>query len=126
MFTLGGCALTNACAAFFAALSRLGATSVAAMLPDTSMPMMTVPLAWDTGTVTEGPAVATASTAMPAIVNQTPASRPRLPSADATPAEASALARRLVAATAAPARAAATARPTTSRMGLAKVTGACA
>ena len=58
MSTLGGCALMNAWAAFFAALSRLGATSVAAMLPDTSMAMMTVPLAWDTGTVAAGPAVA--------------------------------------------------------------------
>ena len=126
MSTLGGCALMNAWATFFAALSRLGATSVAAMLPDTSMAMMTVPLAWDTGTVAAGPAVATASTAMPAIVNQTPASRARLPSAVATPAEASVLARRLVAATAAHARAAATARPTASRIGLAKVTSACA
>src|SRR5487761_1375186 len=112
MFTLGGCALTNACAAFFAALSLLGGTSVAAMLPETSMAMMTVPLAWDTGTVAAGPAVATASTAMPAIVNQTPASRARLPPAVATPAEASALARRLATAPAAHARAAATTRPT--------------
>src|ERR1700722_12648041 len=107
MSTLGGCALMNAWATFFAAPSRLGATSVAAMLPDTSMAMMTVPLAWDTGTVTAVPAVAKASTAMPAIVNQAPASGARLPRAAATPAEASALARPLVAAPAAHARAAA-------------------
>ena len=34
----------NCCAAFFAALSLLGGTSVAAMLPETSIAMITVPL----------------------------------------------------------------------------------
>src|SRR5690348_3452732 len=108
MSTLAGWALMNAMAAFFAALSRLGCTSVADMLPETSIAMITVPLACDTGTVADGPAAAMASTAMPAIVNHPPALRARLPPADATPAAASALVRRLVAVTAAHTRAAAT------------------
>src|SRR5690348_6056216 len=112
MSTLAGWALTNCRAAFFAALSRLGCTSVADMLPETSIAMITVPLACDTGTVADGPAAAMASTAMPAMVNQTPAIRARLPPADAIPAAASARLRRRVAVITAHARAAATTRPT--------------
>src|SRR3984957_15585147 len=79
--TLSGCALMNACAALCAALSRLGGTSVADMLPDTSMARMTVPLACDTGTFTDGPAPANPSAAMPAMVSQMPAflARPARP-----------------------------------------------
>src|ERR1700689_5780982 len=97
MSTLSGWASMNASAAFFAAARRLGATSVAAMLPETSMARMTVPEAWDTGTDAAGPATATASTATPPMVNHTPADwmrpRPELPVA--TPAAARAAARRL-------------------------------
>ena len=50
MSTLLGWASTNSIAAFFAAASRLGATSVADMLFDTSIAMTTVPAARDTGT----------------------------------------------------------------------------
>ena len=65
MSTLSGWALMNDSAACFAASRRLGATSVAAMLPETSMARMTVPEAWDTGTDAAGPATAIASTATP-------------------------------------------------------------
>src|SRR5215467_8086789 len=114
MSTLSGWALMNDSAAFFAAARRLGATSVAAMLPETSMARMTVPEAWDTGTDAAGPATAIASTATPAMVNQMPATRPRprpgpcpgraVLAVGATPAEARAAARRRAAATAAHAR----------------------
>ena len=77
MSTLSGWALMNDSAACFAAARRLGATSVAAMLPETSMARMTVPEAWDTGTDAAGPATAIASTATPAMVNHTPPSRAR-------------------------------------------------
>ena len=50
MSTLLGWALMNAVAAFFAASSRFGATSVADMLFETSIAMMTVPAARVTGT----------------------------------------------------------------------------
>ena len=72
-----GWALMNVSAACFAAARRLGATSVAAMLPETSMARMTVPEAWDTGTDAAGPAMAIASTATPAMVNHTPPGRAR-------------------------------------------------
>ena len=113
----------NACAAVFAALSRLGGTSVADMLPETSMARMTVPLACDTGTVTDGPAPATPSAAMPATVSQVPTVTPRPPRPArpaplaATPAEASAAARRRATVTAPQARATATSRPTASSAG---------
>ena len=95
--------LMNDSAACFAAASRLGATSVAAMLPETSMARMTVPEARDTGTDAAGPATAIASTATPAMVNHTPG-RPgaaRRPATAATPAAARAAARRRATATAA-------------------------
>ena len=107
--------------------SRLGATSVAAMLPETSMARMTVPLACDTGTDTDGPATATASTAMPAMVQPEPGRPGRACGAGgATPAAASAAARRRATTTAAHARATATSRPTASSTGSAKVMRACA
>src|SRR5262245_65110319 len=102
MSTLPGWAVMNDSAARFAAARRLGVTSVAAMLPETSMARMTVPEARDTGTDAAGPATAIASTATPAIVSHTPPSRPRPRPLVATPAEARALARRRAAATAAP------------------------
>src|ERR1700756_3299177 len=105
MSTLPGWAPMNDRAAFFAAARRLGATSVAAMLPETSMARMTVPEAWDTGTDAAGPATAIASTAMPAMVSHTPASRarprPRPGPPVTTPAAARAAARRRAAAAAA-------------------------
>ena len=85
MSTLSGWALMNDSAACFAAARRLGATSVAAMLPETSMARMTVPEARDTGTDAAGPATAIASTATPAMVNQTPPSRARPRRARAAP-----------------------------------------
>src|SRR6201996_5595242 len=123
MFTLAGCASINARAAFFAALSRLGGTSVAAMLPETSMARMTVPLACESGTGTAGPETAIASAAVPASGHPTPLSRQRLPPATVTPAEASVAARRLTATNAAHARAAATTRPPAGRVGSADGTG---
>src|SRR5262249_57082192 len=75
MSTLPGWALMNDSAARFAAARRLGATSVAAMLPETSMARMTVPAARDTGTDADGPATAIASTATPTMVNHTPPRR---------------------------------------------------
>src|SRR5579872_950904 len=94
MSTLGGCALMNDTAACLAASRRSGGTSVADMLPETSMARMTVPEACDTGTDADGPATATASTATPAMVNHTPAGRVCLRPAAATPAVARAAARR--------------------------------
>ena len=112
--TLGGCALMNDSAACWAAASLFGGTSVAVMLPDTSIARMTVPLACDTGTVTAGPAAATASTSKPARVSQTPpGSRRRWPAA--TPAAASAAERRRATRTAAQVSPATTTRPTASR-----------
>src|SRR3954452_24995583 len=77
MSTLSGWAVMNDSAAFFAAARRLGTTSVAVMLPETSMAKMTVPEARDTGTDATGPATAIVSTATPAMVNHTPPSRAR-------------------------------------------------
>ena len=125
MSTLPGCASMKASAARFAAASRLGATSVAAMLPETSTARTTVPLAWDTGTDTVGPATASARTAMPAMVHQAPASL-ACPEPAATPAAASAAVRRRAMVTAAPARNAATSRPRTSSAGSAMFMRACA
>ena len=134
MSTLSGWAPMNDSAARFAAARRLGATSVAAMLPETSMARMTVPEARDTGTDAAGPATAIASTATPAMVNHTPPRRarsrprpepcPRL--AAAIPAEARARARRRAVAAAAHARAAATSSPTARRTGSERLTRACA
>ena len=113
----------NVCAAVFAALSRVGETSVADMLPETSTARMTVPLACDTGTVTDGPAPAIPSAAMPATISQMPRFIPRPPRPArraplaATPAEASAAARRRATATVAQARAMAVSRPTASSAG---------
>src|SRR5690242_14146628 len=134
MSTWSGWALMNDSAAFFAAARRLGVTSVAVMLPETSMARMTVPEARDTGTDAAGPATAIARTATPAIVNHTPASRARprprpgpCPGlAAAIPAAARAAARRRAVATAAHARPAATSRPTARRTGLATLMRACA
>src|SRR5512142_2384755 len=96
MSTLAGWASMNDSAARFAVARRLGATSVAAMLPETSTARMTVPEARETGTVADGPATAIASTARPAMVNQMPAdrARPRPGPAVARPAAARAAARR--------------------------------
>jgi hypothetical protein len=115
MSTLSGWALMNDSAVFFAAARRLGATSVAVMLPETSMARMTVPAARGTGMDAAGPAAATASTAMPAMVNHTPACRAR-PVA-VTPAAARLAARRCERTAAAQPRAAATISPTMSRTG---------
>ena len=65
MSTLSGCASMRVVATFLAACSRLGATSVAVMLWETSMAMMTVPAERGVGTSTVGPAIAMASTARP-------------------------------------------------------------
>src|ERR1700760_2877335 len=115
MFKPGGCPLMHDNAACLAASRRSGGTSVAAMLPETSIARMTVPEACDTGTDAAGPATAIASTATPAIVHHTPAVRPR--PAAAPPAAARAADRRRPATTAAHARAAATNRPTASSTG---------
>src|SRR5882724_11088783 len=109
----------NDSAAFFAAARRLGATSLAVMLPETSMARMTVPEARDTGADATGPATAIASTATPAMVNHTPPSRarprPGLPAV--SPAAARAAARRRATTTATQDRTAATSRPTARRTG---------
>lgn len=72
MSTLSGCAATNARAARCAPASRVGATSSAPMLLDTSRARMTVPAVRGTGTMAAGPAVATESTPTPAIVRPMP------------------------------------------------------
>src|SRR6185437_12114947 len=110
-------------AACLAAARRLGATSVAAMLPETSMARMTVPEAWDTGTDAAGPPTAIASTATPAMLNHRPPRRPR-PRPEplaATPAADRAAARRRATTTAAHARITATTRPRARSPGSARL-----
>jgi hypothetical protein len=93
MSTLPGCPWMNDCAARRAAASRLGATSVAAMLPDASIARMTVPADRGTGTEAAGPATPTASTAIPATLSHAPVWRAGR--AAVTPAAASAPVRRI-------------------------------
>jgi hypothetical protein len=135
MSTEPGWALMKPRAAVSAAPSRLGATSVAVMLPETSIARITVPLACVTGTFTDGPPAPTASTASPARVSGRPAARPRrrprpVPSGPVpggpVPDAASAAARHRVLTTAAQASAATTIRATASRMGSANFIRACA
>ena len=115
--TLLGWASTNATAAFFAASSRVGATSVAPMLFETSIATITVPAARVTGTDAAGPAKATASAASPSRLSQSPSESRRRRESVATPADTSAARRRREARTA-PAASAATMRaPRTSHPG---------
>ena len=79
MSTVSGWASMNARAVCWAAASRLGATSSALMLLDTSIARMTVPALRPTGSAAAGPATATASTT-------TPASESHSPSCAAAPA----------------------------------------
>ena len=93
MSTVSGWASMNASAVCCAAASRLGATSSALMLLDTSIARMTVPALRPTGSAAAGPATATASTTTPARENHSPSWRWRRPATE-TPAAARAADRR--------------------------------
>ena len=93
MSTVSGWASMNARAACCAAASRLGATSSALMLLDTSIARMTVPALRPTGSEAAGPATATASSATPPRENHSPSGRLRRPATE-TPAAARAADRR--------------------------------
>src|SRR6478609_3838281 len=116
MSTLSGWALMNATADCCAAANLVGDTSVAAMLLDTSMATMTVPDVRPTGSEASGPAIASASTAIPARVTHGPHARVRR-AGGAIPAAASASRRRRVNSTTPTTSAATTRTPTTNSSG---------
>src|SRR3954452_74014 len=89
----------KAVAAFLAAARRVGATSVAPMLLDTSTARITVPAARVTGTEAAGPARAIDRTASAARLSHRPSGSPRRPATELRPAAAKAIRRRRVAAT---------------------------
>ena len=120
MSTVSGWASMNADAACCAAASRLGATSSALMLLDTSIARMTVPALRPTGSEAVGPATATASSPTPARENHSPSGRLRRPATE-TPAAARAADRRRAASTAPTVSAAASSSPRTSSSGYCRV-----
>ena len=116
MSTVSGWASMKADAACCAAANRLGATSFAVMLLDTSIAKMTVPALRPTGSEAVGPATATASSTTPPRDSHSPSGFwPGL--ATATPAFARAADRRRAASTAPTISAAASRSPRTSSSG---------
>ena len=116
MSTLSGWASMNDSAACCAAASRLGVTSSALMLLDTSIARMTVPALRPTGSAAAGPATATASSTTPPRESHSPSWLLRRPATE-TPAAARAADRRRPASTAPTISAAATSRPRMSSSG---------
>ena len=116
MSTLSGWASMNDSAACCAAASRLGVTSSALMLFDTSIARMTVPALRPTGSAAAGPATATASSTTPPTESHSPSWLLRRPATE-TPAAARAADRRRPASAAPTISAAATSRPRMSSGG---------